>query len=472
MSEVEQQTPKSRQQSILDDASAEIDDGASGVPAIPYYLVEKQGNKTTKLLSNSGTDTSIQAKNRWHTYEFKNPLFICFVDIEGDEISDADEYRFRVTLEDGSEKELKGRPKSGKLRIDINEFCVSIAFKPPSIFWSVFRRTPEIQRVSLWGFYKENLGEFLHKISRINSIKLEAKSEISEIKDDTDERILVLAKKESELEAIDQDIEDTRSNLEKLNAAIAEKESVDSELQAKLDRTDAQLEKLIEQVSERRAELDTVTKSRENGKQEVEESKAELKKLQDNINLFPSEISGFVEQASNDIRTYNLYYSGLVAIICILFIWILTGSYDLSEWVKENPDRSVWPLLLAKLPLAIAVSALVTACYKIAKVFVAKILDINDKKLSLTQISIIAKDLSQSAEAGLQLSAEKSYAFRLRTKMAMLGDHINTFVKSEPNTLFPDTLFSDASDPNETLSREPESEAVRDEVDSEDDNIT
>lgn len=440
---------KSSQTSIAETAEDEISSIATGVPPIPFHLVEKHHNKTTKLLSNSGTDEKIQAKNRWHDYEFSRPLFLCLIDIEGLNIADSDEYEFRVTLEGGKTKRFSKRPTAGKLRVDVNEFCTGISFKPPSVFWSIFSRTPELQKVSLWGFYKENLGEFLYKISRVHLIKNQAIEEIGSIKDATTAKLEELERKESELAGIDQNISDATASLTALNTSISEKDAADSELQSKIDRAESQLETVTEQVAERKTELQTATQSRENERLEVEKAKSELKRLKDDINLFPSEISGFVDQAGRDIETYIKFSAGLIAVICILFIWVLTGAFDLSEFIKQNPNRDVWPLLLAKLPLAIAVSALVAAAYKIARVFIEELLRINRQKLSLTQVSIIAKDVSQAAEHNLEFSETQTYGLRIRTKMALLSNHIGTFVPGEPHALLPQSIFDTLAEPEE-----------------------
>lgn len=435
---------------VAGEASTEIEAEVTGVPPIPFHFVDKHNNKTTKLLSNSGEDVSIQAKNRWHEYDFVQPLFIAFIDISGLAIEDSDEYEFRVTLEDGKKRKFSKRPSSGKFRIDINEFCTSVAFKPPSIFWSIWRRTPEIHKVSIWGFHKKNLGDFLYKIARVGEIKADAIASINEVRDDTIRRNEALVAKQAELEGIEEKIVAADASLNALNTSVAEKEAVDSELQSKIDRAESQLENVTEQISERRTELQTVTQSREDIKVEINKAKTDLKKLNEDINLFPSEISGFVNQAGNDIRTYTNFVAGLIAIICILFIWVLTGAFDLSEYVKDNPQNPVWPLLLAKLPLAIAVSALVAASYKIARVFIEELLRINRQKLSLTQVSIIAKDVSQAAEHNLGLNEVQTYGLRIRAKMALLSDHIGTFVPSSPDLLLPQNIFDTLRDDGES----------------------
>lgn len=443
----------SEQDGIADKAIEAIRSSELGVPPIPYYLVEKHHNKTTKLLSNSGENVSIQAKNRWHDYDFSSPLFIGFIDIAGTELSNSDEYIFKAKLEGGGKREFQAKPRDGALRVDINEFCNSISFKPPSVFWSIFARNPEIQKVSIYGFFKDDLGEFLYKIARTTRIKEQAISDITSILSDTNNAINSLSQKESQLEHIDSEISDANKTLETLNGTIAEKHAIDTEMQAKLDRAKGQLDSTNVTIDERKQELSTVTKNREIEKLEVEKAKIELKRLKEDINLFPSEISGFVNQAGIDIRTYSRFTLGMVVVIVVLFAWVLFGAFDLSEYVKENPNVSVWPLLLAKLPLAAVVSAIVAAAYKIARVFIEEMLKINRQKLSLTQVSIIAKDISQASESELDLSDAEIYGLRIRTKMAMLSDHIKTFIPTGPTQLFPQSIFS-AFDRTRKASRE------------------
>jgi uncharacterized coiled-coil protein SlyX len=427
---------------MADEAKNTIGDTSLGVPQIPFDLVEKHINKTTKLLANSGSELAIDAKNRWYDYEFSRPLFIGFLDISGTDLSKYDEYEFKVKLADGGKRSLRAKPSDGELRVDINEFCTSISFKPPSIYWTIFKRNPRLQKVSIHGFYKENLNDFLYKITRTTKLKNDAIAEIEAARKSTNETIEHLNAKEQNLANIESEIEESNRTLETLNISISEKQAAEAELQAQLDRSTDRLDTFNESIEERRQELTTVTKNREAEKREVEKARLDLKRLKEDINLFPSEISGFVTQASKDIGTYKWFIGSMVFVIFALFVWVLTGAFDLSEYIKENPNVDVWPLLLAKLPLATVVSAIVAAAYKISKVFIEELLKINRQKLSLTQVSIVAKDVSQAAEAELELSEVQIYGLRLRTKMAMLADHIKTFIPTQPNELLPQSIFS------------------------------
>lgn len=427
---------------VADDAIEKIRLEELGVPRIPFLLVEKHHNKTTKLLANSGSVGAIEAKNRWYDYEFSRPLFIGFIDISGSDMSNYDEYIFKVKLEDGKKREFTGKPKDNSIRVDINEYATSLSFKPPSVYWSIFKRNPAIQKVSIHGFDKDEVGEFLYKISRTAKIKESAIAEISKVRNEANDAILLAGKKEESLQVLENTIAESTRTIEHLNASISEKQTLESELQSQLDRSESRLESINQNIETRKEELSTATKNRESERLEVEKLRTELKKLKEDINLFPSEISGFVTQASKDVQTYTRFVAGVALIIFGLFIWVLNGAFDLSEYVKKNPDISVWPLLLAKLPLAAVVSALVGAAYKIAKVFIEELLKINLQKLSLTQVSIIAKDVSQSSEAEIGLSDTEIYGLRLRTKMAMLADHIKTFIPTAPSELLPQSIFS------------------------------
>lgn len=286
------------------------------------------------------------------------------------------------------------------------------------------------------------MGEFLFKISRTTAIKNAAINEIDTIRKSTVEAIAELRTKETQLHDIDTQISDGQGRIETLNATISEKLAQDSEIQSKIDRSEESLNSITSLVSERKEELATATKQRESEKAEVDIAKSDLKKLKEDINLFPSEISGFVAQASKDIKIYTVFISSMILVVVSLFVWVLTGAFDLSEYVKEHPEVNVWSLLLAKVPLAMVVSAIVTAAYKISKVFIEELLKINRQKLSLTQVSIIAKDVSHAAESDLELSETDIYGLRLRTKMAMLADHIKTFIPTDPGELLPQSIFS------------------------------
>lgn len=82
-------------------------------------------------------------------------------------------------------------------------------------------------------------------------------------------------------------------------------------------------------------------------------------------------------------------------------------------------------------------------------------MNINRQRLSLTKISIIAKDVSQASESKLSFTDEQIYANRLKVKMALLGDHIKHLISTEPELLFPENLFSipEAVEPGRTPRR-------------------
>ena len=418
-------------------AIQKVNDETITLPTIPFRLVEKHYNKTTKLLLDSGSKLTIESRNRWHDYEFKKPLFVSFVRVETRGFADFHEFRFRAKLADGGTEEYTVKKTADNYTVAINQFVKSISFKPPSIWFT----SPTLTEVIIWGFYKDDISDFLRHFAAIDRIKSEVIAEIQAKKSEIDGAIEALEAKEEELSNIESEVQEAEAALESARAELATERQRLADLSTQNSTLSSQLETLTDQIEDRKAELGTLTTSREDLKLETERANSDLRKLKENINLFPSEIAGFVTQAGKDIRTYIIFSAGLVGIISALFIWVLAGAFDLAEFVKSHPTVDVWPLLLAKLPLAIVVSAIVTACYKICRVFIGEMLRINRQKLSLTQVSIIAKDVSQSAEAGLDFSDSEIYGLRLRAKMAMLGDHIKTFVPSDPSRLFPENVF-------------------------------
>lgn len=411
----------------------------------PFSLFEKAGNKTTKLLATSGEAKPVDSRHRWFEYEFKTPVFVSFIRVWSEKLAAYHTIEFKIVDADGKERKLSATPKEGQTTVQISEFAKSIAFRPPSVFFS----RPKINRVHLWGFRKNDVRAFLDSVSNIQKIKSDAIAEIQEERGALEERAAIISGKERELANVEDDIAEKSSQRTEIASDVDELVREKSSLETQVSNISGNLEAAEEQLDKRKRELSTTTQKREDIKLEISRAESELKKLTDNINLFPSEIAGFADQANQDNTKYLNFVVGLVGIIAILFIWVLAGSFDLSEFVKDHPEQDVWPILAAKLPVSLVTAAIVAACYKLSAIFIKEVMMVNRQRLSLTKVSIIAKDISQAADHDLELDEDERIALRLKVKMAMLGDHLKTIIASEPDVLFPKELFSQFSEDTE-----------------------
>ncbi|MDD1452415.1 hypothetical protein NHF48_018210 [Sphingomonas sp. H160509] len=124
-----------------------------------------------------------------------------------------------------------------------------------------------------------------------------------------------------------------------------------------------------------------------------------------------------------------------------MFILLIKGAADLSFIISSDKDINIEALMISRVPYVTIAVAVITASYKVARVFISEIMKINNQRLSLTKISIIAKDVSFSSEHGLSLTDEESYQLRTNLKMQMLRDHLKDYLSKDFTIELPKRLL-------------------------------
>ena len=67
---------------------------------------------------------------------------------------------------------------------------------------------------------------------------------------------------------------------------------------------------------------------------------------------------------------------------------------------------------------------------------------INQQKLSLTKVSIIAKDIASASENGLNLNDHELFQLRSHLKMNMLRDHMKEYLSKDFEIPLPENIVS------------------------------
>ena len=168
----------------------------------------------------------------------------------------------------------------------------------------------------------------------------------------------------------------------------------------------------------------------------------QLSALRANIDLFPTELESFVKQGGKNTRT--LFFLALLPILVIIsmFAILISGAVDLTTKIDPEGKINVAALLASRTPYVVVALAIITSCYKISKVFILELVEINRQRLNLTKIGIIAKDVSNSAEFGLELSEVEKYGLRVRLKMELLKDHLKGYISPNLDVKLPTDLSS------------------------------
>lgn len=407
------------------------------VKQIPFYFFERHKNKTTKLLANSGKVESIEGRNVSYNYELKKPFFISYIEVDTSGYRDFDRFEFSFRTEDRKEVADFARPEGNKVRFDVGESCTGLTFTPPKAWF----RTTRLNSVRIFGFKRSDTSGFIEFANTLSDLKIDALDEIQDSQQVAQSVIDQASIKQNKLNGLTSEISDAEIRISELQSEIVRLTSKLEEVIAKEGSATRQLEAIEERISSIRSEITVETKKREDTKSEVAAQETKLRDLKADVDLFPTEISGFARQSGTNIRWYLFYAAIPIAVVLSMFLSLIFGAADLTTVITSSDDINLAALIVSRIPYVLIASAIIYAAYRIARLFITEIMNINRQRLSLTKISIIAKDVSQAAENGLGLSGNEIYNLRLKAKMAMLGDHIKHLISSEPELLFPENIF-------------------------------
>lgn len=398
----------------------------TAVTALPFELLNRRNNKSTKLLANSGDTAPMNGAHRWFDYEFSEPVFLCELEIFMENYNAYDTFDIKYKLAQGGEvTQDTSRESDTVYRTSINQLVRSVSFKPPKKWFT----NTKINSVSLTGFKPEELEDFIRLVGRLDKFKAEIIAD--------SERALRNA------EEANHKTEQLRRERDELLSTIGELKGSVTELNNQIGRLTEERNGLVADVKTREEsvasleEQEVTIKERINARNaersamatEIGEMKQELRSLQDDINMFPTEISGFVSQAAQNTRSYwRLSWIPIFLLVTMAALLVFNAA-NLTTVVDEYENARIFSILATRIPYVVIATAIIGAAYKLAALFVGEIMRINQQRLNLSKVSIIATDVSKASEEGLEnLSDEEIYALRTRLKMDMLRDHMKEYL--------------------------------------------
>lgn len=431
-------------------------------PVLPFDLIERPENKTVKLVANSGHEIEIKAKNQWYRYRFEEPVFITMVTVNTRDFFDSSEFEFGWSDVSGDFYTQRVGNENNRFFIYINDLINEIKFRPPKTIWA----KPYITSVKVNGIAKQSISSFLSKVSSIENYKDQAIKNANTVIQkarDAEEKIGSLGQRRAEIEDL---IANQARKIEELNANIGRLTEERKSLVQNRDSLSSKLSEIEEDIQDAENKRRSIDDERRSIEREIEERRRELRGLQDDINMFPTEIGGFVEQGVQNIRSYwRIAWLPLV-IIALMTGLLIVQAADLTTVLDEHDNARIWSILLTRIPYVLIATAVIASCYKIARLFIVEIMRINSQKLNLSKISIVASDVANASAEGLNMSDEEIHAHVTHLKMELLKDHMKEYLSKDYSYKPPKSIFSNLQ---KTVSSKPEESLEGVEVDNDGD---
>lgn len=390
--------------------------------------LDHRGRKTTKLVGNTSQENHVKGQHRTYEFEFKEPQFVSRLQFSTLDYGDGSKAGFTCMYYPSGEKgKTQVANASNAWSVLPNGFITKFSIEPPRKYLG----DQFLTAVQIEGL---RTAEFSAVAKQVGTVENLRESALEKCK----ERLAAVTAKEAEVDGLNQQISDLTEAVNELND---NKSKIDGEVesaQEQLSAMDRSVGSKKQELSEYSARIETAassieqkTEERKQLSTEITQAKAELRELKENINMFPTEISGFVSQGASNIRRYSFLAAIPIIVIGVVTVDLFSKASELSHLENLPQTVSIWEVLIARFPYVLVCGALIASSYKLARIFIAEIIRINEQRLNLTKISIIAKDVSDASEDGLSLDDAARYEHRTHLKMNLLRAHLRGYLADE-----------------------------------------
>lgn len=399
----------------------------SSASPIPFEVFSRKLNKSTQLINATTEHSSMKGKNDWFRYELEEPVFIKNVSVyaEGYEYKDAKFIWNSVTKSETPT--LSSSFENGSFSFTINDFVDCFSFKPDAKYLS----TPLIKRVVADGFTLSQFDTALGQLANLREAKRAAIASATKVIQDAREKQTEIASMQDSIKNLNAEkvklqgeIEDRRNEAANIEESIKRLQETTSKLQADSSSYQVKIEQQEATIEERLHE-------REQLMRDITSKTSELKALENDIYLFPSEISEFSKKGGVDKAFYWKLAAVPLLIVSILTIALIKNAADLSTVLSEQSNARIFSIFITRMPYVIVSAAIIAAMYKIAGSLINQIMKIDTETRALAKMSIIATDVSAASHDGLELSDEEIYHLRTGLKMDLLRDHLKSYMSED-----------------------------------------
>jgi hypothetical protein len=407
------------------------------IKEIPFELLEKKGNRTTKLVATSGEVEPIDGRRRWHDFKFRAPFFITKIEVDVTGYGEFGAFGFKWVTEEGKEREAEAKPTSGVVKLTVNDICRSVSFRPPSVIFA----STKIKSVRIEGIERDDIPSALDSLSDLDSFKGQIIAIVNTSIDRSNKRVAEANAAANTKALLEKEITAQKQSVSRLKKSIDDLSHKKNELIVLNGEASRALAESETRNSDVNDQFSLVSKKIHEHRKEISDKETLLRELKSNINLFPTEIVDFVNQGSKNVRQYFWLAAAPIAIIVGMFIMLVEGAANLTTIITTQKDINITAIMLSRVPYVTVATVIITACYKIARAFFNELIRINSQRLNLTKISIIAKDVSSASERELNMTDEEVYRLRTEMKMRLLGDHLKDYISKDVKTVMPTKPF-------------------------------
>ncbi len=360
-------------------------------------------------------------------FDFNEVIYVTSIDVY------ATGYEIYHELEMSYEDFLSKSVNSEKVRFDgavfrfkLNRFVGGFGLRPSDSWF----KDSKLTRIEVSGVEQKHFSEVTAIFHNLNKEKEKIEIYLNQYL----ERARVAEAKRhevtAEIETLEAEIDSANAELSKLTAEVDGHSKDLESVKKQVAIAEAVKRNIDEQTQIAKNNNDVMAGNSEKLAIDISNKENKLRSLENDINLFPTEIAGYVTQGSKNVSLYwKLCAIPLVVIAVVTFRLFMNSEKILNYVYQEN--FSIVEFLISRVPYVAVSTVILAVCYTLLHRLITEIIGINRRRQDLFKVSIIATDISYASQTGLELSDADRYNLRTQTKMELLKEHLKQHISEE-----------------------------------------
>lgn len=401
--------------------------GHESIRLINPYI---KADKSSGALLKSANIKSVKISKNSRSFAATTPCYISIIDLYGNNPGllkskvnliatklDGKEYPIvseliNVTNPDGSLGQL--------VRFRLGFFCTQIVISADTVL-----RQVAATKFMAYGF---TLGQIESAAAKL----IETSSLVAKIDGYAEKRKVAAESAQKEKDRLQQEIVDLENRIE----SLGEEESRLEQGIDGLSKNSLELEAKKSSLEKDVAEFQTKITTAQNNETQLKESvtllnrevvtkKEDLRKVLNDRSLISDEYKDYVREGKRQALTYEVFLALAIGVIAFC-AWQLYQGAQRILFIDAVDYREVAALVMQRVPFAAALSLVIGAAWKLAEMFVSRVMAIHAQRLALTRLLVIAKDTVYSSVDGLDVPDETKFRERIKLKLQMLKSHLTS----------------------------------------------
>lgn len=319
----------------------------------------------------------------------------------------------------------------------VNEFCVKFSIKTNSKL-----SKPKLSKIEIFGIdfvniqkTKSSIQNYITANNNLSDFIRQSRKEVGELRTDHDNLAIESA-------ILTQSIEKLTSESATLAADVNNETSTLAQIKNKIKDSEVELTKINAELEAKRNNSQQLKREHAYLNEDISNQKKELSRLVNDRSVISDEFTDYVKEGKSQAKIYLALMILPCLTIALCAYLIHNGASNLVFTHYATREDMISALLL-RIPLAVALGAAIYYSWLIGAAFLRKIFSIQEERLTLAKLLVLAKNTVFSTADDLGIDPKEKFYLRTRLKIELLKSHLSKDIGTDMKLMELETKFNE-----------------------------